>query len=227
VLLCGCGADDATVSYVYEYEYVPKQLIAERIDFEDIEYIRPDMDALYELVFALEDALQSRHNLEEICSLIDYFNAGCTSFATMYSVANIRACMDLTDEFYDEELSWCMAAEAELQMLMDELYLACANSEYAQWLEENVFWDGFCEEYRLADDGGCGDLAVGYVVGQPLCHKASLAWVTALFDINDPVRDYVTAVGKGQRIVYFLLTGVHVNNVDQRAHVVLGLHRAG
>ena len=161
VLLCGCGADDATVSYVYEYEYVPKQLIAERIDFEDIEYLRPDMDALYELVFALEDALQSRHNLEEICSLIDYFNAGCTSFATMYSVANIRACMDLTDEFYDEELSWCMAAEAELQMLMDELYLACANSEYAQWLEENIFWDGFCEEYRLTDDvqsdGSYGD----------------------------------------------------------------------
>jgi len=154
VLLSGCGAGETAaketaVAYVFEYkpEYVPVEMLS----FEDIKYVRPDIDGMHALVTQLEGALQLERNHEQVCSLIDSFKARCTEFETMYAVANIRACKDVTDEYYDKEYSYCMAADAEVELMVDELYSLCSGSSYAEWLEANLFWEGFVEESRVND----------------------------------------------------------------------------
>ena len=153
-LLSGCGAEapaaeETAVAYVFEYK--PESVPVEMLSFEDSEYVRPDIEGMHALAAQLEEALQLERNHEQVCSLIDKFKAQCTDFETMYAVANIRACKDVTDEYYDKEYSYCMAADAEVALLVEEVYSLCAESAYAEWLEANLLWDGFVEESSVDD----------------------------------------------------------------------------
>ena len=153
-LLSGCGAEapaaeETAVAYVFEYK--PESVPVEMLSFEDIEYVRPDIEGMHALAAQLEEALQLERNHEQVCSLIDKFKAQCMDFETMYAVANIRACKDVTDEYYDKEYSYCMAADAEVALLVEEVYSLCAESAYAEWLEANLLWDGFVEESSVDD----------------------------------------------------------------------------
>ena len=149
LMLAGCGADAVATSFVIEQE---SEAPAELCSFDEIEYVRPDMDSMYVTVAELEAALKGWFNYEQIYSLIDSFTRQCTNFNTMYDLSTIRACLDVTDEYYDAEYTWCMETDAEVQMLVDAAYSACANSVHAWWLERYVFWEGFREEYRIAED---------------------------------------------------------------------------
>lgn len=145
VLLCGCASvtEQVATSFVIERE-TPVPL--EKIPFDEIEYVRPDIDSMYAVVDSLHEALNNPLKYNEIAPLMDEFFRLDSEFATMYVLANIRSSLDENDEFYDEEYSWCMENEAELQMLMQELGIACANSVHSQSLEYLYFWDGFVEE---------------------------------------------------------------------------------
>ena len=49
-------------------------------------------------------------------------------FDTMYTLADIRSCLDLTDEYYAEEYLWCAENYTLADQAMDGLYYACAAS---------------------------------------------------------------------------------------------------
>ena len=148
-LLCGCAADAVSTAIVFQQQ---SESEPEMLCFEDIEYIRPDLDGMYETVDALHTALENPFKAKQIIEYLDTFFADCSNFDTMYTVANIRAYMNVHDEFYDEEYEWCMAAYAEKQILFEEVMEACADSFHSIWLNRLYFGTA----YEIEDEQALG-----------------------------------------------------------------------
>lgn len=151
ILLAGCGSETV-------YTFAPFSAARkEPLCFEDIEYVRPELDAMHTALAGLHDALEKPDGHEEIVSCIENFDVLSTNFYTMYTVAQIRSSLDMSDGYYDEEYGWCMEAEAEVQLLTDELWFACAESEHVDWLEDFYFYEGFAAELQNSETVGTYD----------------------------------------------------------------------
>ena len=119
------------------------------IPFSELQYIRPDLEELEELLALLREDLETgsysrvRDRLDQIYECYDHFN-------TMSTLAYILSSRDMTDEYYAQETAWCDEQSSELSRLMEQVYYACGMSDMAETLERRYFWEGFAEEY--ADD---------------------------------------------------------------------------
>ncbi|MBQ3480920.1 MAG: hypothetical protein IJH48_01075 [Oscillospiraceae bacterium] len=128
--------------------------------FSDMRYARPDTEGLANDVAAVESALEGGESLKRVEELLDRCMDDYDDFSTMYSLANIYNCKDLRDEYYAAEYEWISTESSEVSRLFDQMYYACAGSALGQELEEDYFWDGFCEEYADPDDSYYNDETV-------------------------------------------------------------------
>ena len=128
--------------------------------FADMHYSRPDTEALSADVAAVENALESGAPLKRVEELLDRCMDDYDDFSTMYSLANIYNCKDLRDEYYAAEYEWISTESANVSRAFDEMYYACAGSELGQALEDDYFWEGFCEEYADPNDSYYNDVTV-------------------------------------------------------------------
>lgn len=145
-LLCGCGGLPGRLADGLAHER-EDYAVRELCRFEDMPYERPDLDALRDKAAQLEAALEGRASYRQVTRLLDEVYAMYNSFDTMSTIADIRNCQDLSDEFYAEEYAWNLAAEAEVSQIMEEVYLNCGASRLAERLARDYFWDGFLDEY--------------------------------------------------------------------------------
>ena len=120
--------------------------------FRDMHYARPDTERLASDVAAVESALDSGASLQRVEELLDRCMDDYDEFSTMYSLANIYNCKDLRDEYYAAEYEWISTESAEISRLFDRMYYACAGSPLGAELEDDYFWEGFCEEYADPND---------------------------------------------------------------------------
>lgn len=119
------------------------------LGFDDMTYRRPDVEKMEQELEQLEQALGRPSLPSTLLRLIRNCYDCYYDFDTMTSLADIRSCQDLTDEFYREEYAWCMENLPRMQQLVDEMYRLCARSFYAPLLERLAFWEGFSQEYGL------------------------------------------------------------------------------
>lgn len=126
------------------------------VAFDQMEYIRPDLDAFVgqvdELIGKLQageiSSLWAKHALSEIDTA--YF-----TYSTMATLAQIRHDIDMTDAYYREENAYCSSGSIEMQQKMEELYAACAASPLASDLEDfygEGFLDGYDEDYTYPEE---------------------------------------------------------------------------
>ena len=166
VLLCGCAGpgSDLTgrlgdvisqLNFDKAQEHNPDGVM-----FSDMLYARPDGDKLAADVEAVKEALESGASLKNVEKLLDVCMDDYDDFSTMYSLANIYNCRDLRDEYYAAEYEWISTESAEISRLFDEMYYACAGSRLGAQLEEDYFWEGFCEEYADPNDSYYNDETV-------------------------------------------------------------------
>ena len=164
LLLAGCGSAEQAAERIAEavgsLSLSGSQHSPGMVRFDDMEYVRPDLDALRADIAAAEEALDEGVPFLKTRRLLDSCFDRYYSYYTMYTLADIRCCQDLTDEYYAAEYNWCGENFALVQQLFDELYYACAASSIAQELEEKYFWEGFREEYSDAESSYYTDLAV-------------------------------------------------------------------
>ena len=128
--------------------------------FSDMRYARPDIDGLIADVAAVESALDSGESLRRVEELLDRCMDDYDDFSTMYSLANIYNCKDLRDEYYADEYEWISTQSSEISRQFDQMYYACAGSALGPELEEDYFWEGFCEEYADPEDSYYNDETV-------------------------------------------------------------------
>lgn len=145
-LLCGCSGVSGSLTGLLSQEredYAVRTLCR----FADMPYERPDLDAMRTKAAEIEEALEKSARFRKVTGLLDELFALYYTADTMAAIADIRNCQDLTDEYYAEEYAWNAAAQAEISQIMEQAYLACGSSRYAERLEKDYFWEGFLEEY--------------------------------------------------------------------------------
>ena len=127
-------------------------LTREDILFSEMEYVRPDEDAIIgkldDIITCIEGGTASID--EQLTSLQD-FNADYYDIYTMYSLATIKHSQDMTDEFFAEEIDFFGKFLPLYSQKTEDILVACAQSPYADTFEAKFFGVGTLEEYK---DGG-------------------------------------------------------------------------
>ena len=119
------------------------------VDYEDMEYERPDMTAFQQsLDEACQIAMEAK-NVEEIVDAIYGFYDHYDWFYTNYFLADIRYCADLTDIYWEREYNYCAEQAATADAGLDELYYTLADSPLREELEgEEYFGAGYFDYYE-------------------------------------------------------------------------------
>lgn len=165
VSLCGCDIYDVYDIYdafFAEDDKSAAELISKTgnggrdniVSFDEMEYKRPDIDALKAKAQDVEDLLGNFFKVKDVIVELDKFVDLYNNFYTMMNLACVRYDMDTRDEFYFEEYSYCTEAAGDVEYLTDELLLDCSNSSMCDYLDKHFFGGLLTEQYSVTDGTG-------------------------------------------------------------------------
>ena len=157
VSLCGCdpmsllpsGYDTTKLERAFSGVDISRD---ENITFDQIEYSRPDIDAMKKLGADIEELLDEHAPRKDVVSALDDFMDMYTHFRTMAALAGIYNDLDVNDEYYAEEYEYCNSMWGEVWRILDDVMLACSNSHMYAFLDANYFGGLLEENYRF--EGG-------------------------------------------------------------------------
>ena len=142
VLLCGCtGAKNAL-----GYHGI--------VDFEDMQYTRPDMDTIALAAQAAVTAAEENRSADEILEAVWEYYELYDSFSTNYSLSYIHYHANLNDFYWQKEQAYCAENLAQLDLYLEDIYCAIAQCDARQALEEEYFGEGWFDSYT---EGGFYD----------------------------------------------------------------------
>lgn len=165
VSLCGCDIYDVYDIYdafFAEDDKSAAELISKTgnggrdniVSFDEMEYKRPDIDALKAKAQDVEDLLGNFFKVKDVIIELDKFVDLYNNFYTMMNLACVRYDMDTRDEFYFEEYSYCTETAGDVEYLTDELLLDCSNSSMCDYLDKHFFGGLLEEQYSVTDGTG-------------------------------------------------------------------------
>lgn len=150
VVLTGCSLPDfsSIIDTFYRNIYM-----SEAVAYEDMEYVRPDMD---QLKIFLEDCckcIKDAKSTDEIMEVVYDYYEQYDWFYTYLNLADIKYCGDLSDEYWKEEYEFCSQNKPWVDSSLDELYGCIAVSPLCDQLEgEGFFGSDFFDDYSGTDD---------------------------------------------------------------------------
>lgn len=118
------------------------------VPYEDMEYVRPDPDAIQEaLDLCLESAAGDDFDVlvEDLYAYMELYH----DFYTNYALANIRYCCDMTDIYWTDEYNYCMEYSTEVSAGVDQLMYALADSVHREALETDEYYgEDYFDDYE-------------------------------------------------------------------------------
>ena len=168
LILSGCGAasssgnssdlgyeteeeEDTTVTLPSPIDNIPTpdSYEREKVRFSDVEYVRPDTQALLDMITSLKDAMSSSEiTYEDQLAMLYDIDGQYMSYTTMKTYLNIMTSHDSTSEYYRAEYDAVSGAQASLSDAIDDLCVAAAQSEHCDEFERDYFGAGFLEKYK-------------------------------------------------------------------------------
>lgn len=139
VLFSGCFLADAW-NYLF-YGYYPNT------PFSQMEYQRPDVDALKAAADKCAEQSKTARNVNAITESMNDFSTRYSDFATQYMLAYIHYCQDMTDKYWEKEYHFCEENTAAVEAARDQLMHALADSSLREELEE-AMGEGWYEDYE-------------------------------------------------------------------------------
>lgn len=107
------------------------------LKYEDLEYVRPDGEAILAKMEEIRSLLADKANMEKVSDLFDAIGKDFAMVQTMYSLCNIHAYQDVTSEAWDElEVLGELASNLsdQLSILIKDIL----NSDCAPFLAEQL-----------------------------------------------------------------------------------------
>ena len=115
--------------------------------FRDMEYVRPDLQAIEQVCDEAIALAASSDDVDAVLDAVwDYYDH-YDDYTTNYDLAYIHHHADMTDEFWAAEHDFCAENYNRIDMLLEELYTALAQSPLCGALEEEYFGEGFLQYY--------------------------------------------------------------------------------
>ena len=115
--------------------------------FRDMDYVRPDMDAIEAVCDEAIALSETSADVQEVLDAVWRYYDAYDEFDTNYDLAYIHHHADLTDEFWAAEHDFCAENCSRIDMLLEELYTALAESSLCAALEAEYFGEGFLQSY--------------------------------------------------------------------------------
>ena len=129
-------------------DYLPDEKV-EMVPFSQMQYVRPDTDALYADFEDLTHRAEESTEADAEALLSEYFDLSTryVSFYSMNSLANVLHSLDTTESYYQDEYNFCDGEKPNLEKKLEALLKAFAASACRNKLEELYFGEGFFEKY--------------------------------------------------------------------------------
>ena len=142
VMLAGC-------SILEDYQRLKEAYFGRNTSFAEMEYERPDpedfMTYQRECIALAEAGTDLDSLTENIWGLYEEYDR----FYTLYVLADIHYCMDMSDPYWNEEYDWCMEKSSEIDAAFDQLMYAFAASPLRKKLEsDDLFGAGYFDGYE-------------------------------------------------------------------------------
>lgn len=154
-LLSGCsGILERAMQNARDKVEAVEQPDTDVIAFAELEYVRPEMEKLQGLVDDCRQSAKDGKNYLELNVDLNKFYDFIYEFGTMMNLANIRYAQNLTDAYYKGEYEYCVSQTSKVESMMEELFVALAQSGHVDKLEENVFGEGFFDAYMAPEGSG-------------------------------------------------------------------------
>ena len=145
MLLSGCNLLEKTGLLDLMHQV---QTEAYAVPYADMEYVRPDPDALQT---ALDTCMESA-DAEDFSVLEENLYAYMTlyhDFYTNYSLADIRYCCDMTDIYWTDEYNYCLEYSNQVSAGIDQLMYVLADSPHREILEtEEYYGEDYFDDYE-------------------------------------------------------------------------------
>lgn len=122
------------------------------VDFGMLSYTRPSVDAVVNALDAARNAISE--NLlpyEEQLALLKAVNEPYYEYVSMYNLAEIYIRKDSSSTFWSEECAYASMNYPIISQAVEKMYIAAANSPYAENFEEDYYGDGLIEDYKDKD----------------------------------------------------------------------------
>lgn len=127
--------------------YLPEEPIA-MVPFEEMKFYVPDTQEIYtgfdELTAQVENGASAQEILSGYYRLYDLVSA----YNTMYILSYLRYEVDTRDFRRQTEHNSVSPAQLFVERKLETFYMACAQSDQRQSLEEAYFGEGFFEDYE-------------------------------------------------------------------------------
>ena len=118
-------------------------------DFADMQYRRPDLDAMESTLEQACAAAATETYFPKLEEQILAFYEHYYAFSTAYALATIYYCQDLTDSGWEEEYNFCLTNASAVDAALDRLYRELAKSPLRSALEgDDYFGAGFFDYYE-------------------------------------------------------------------------------
>ena len=135
LLLCGC-VESTMLDF---YGVTP---------FREMEYTRPDMDAVAQSCLDASELAGSSDDVDAVLEAVWDFYDIYDDFSTNYDLAYIHYHANLSDIYWKQEHDFCAENYAQLDMYLEDLYYALAQSPLRTELEKEYFGLGFFRDYE-------------------------------------------------------------------------------
>ncbi|MBE6038203.1 MAG: hypothetical protein E7218_03250 [Anaerofustis stercorihominis] len=151
LILSGCTPGNASFK-----ENLLKAMLGtgEVVSYDDMVYKRPDPDDVmdaYNKACEASEGYDAEYILECVFDYYDEYDW----FYTYYSLADLKYCHDLTDEYWEDECNFFAENIPQVDASLENLYYELAESPCRDQLEEEFFGEGYFEAYdgeNLWDD---------------------------------------------------------------------------
>lgn len=155
--LCGCDLfgtlypnyDTSIFEKAFNSDYDYRNDI---VHFSEMEYVRPDVQEMQTLAAEISSMVDGNAARNEVTEKLNDFYKLYYNFHTMEAIAEIRSDIDVTDNFYFEEYSYCNSMDASVDRILDDMLCDCANSDICAYLDSQYFGGYLSEHYSVDGD---------------------------------------------------------------------------
>ena len=142
LLLTGCGMLDTLQKIASVYGL-------SATSFEDMQYDRPDMEALEAALQTCTELSQTAGDVDVLMDAVYDFYDLYDLYYTNYVLADIHYSCDITDDYWKAEYTFCAEAEPSAEAMLEQMFCDLADSPLREDLEqEDFFGPGFFDDYE-------------------------------------------------------------------------------
>ena len=142
VMLSGC-------TILEDYQRLKEAYFGRSTSFSDMEYERPDPDDFMQYQRRCIALAEAGEDMDALTENIWAFYTEYDRFYTMYALAYIHYCRDMSDLYWSDEYDRCLEASCEIDAGFDQLMYALADSPLREELErEDLFGPGYFDSYE-------------------------------------------------------------------------------